>query len=116
MVLQSRPEGLPPSGLADGLRRIARVSARADARRAEWLAEAERTNAAQQDGFRSTTEWLAVLSGEPVPVSTPAESCPLCPPVATARDSGPEDGWRPSSCSQDCLCSFTELRKGEHVP
>ena len=38
-----------------------------DARRAAWLAEAERTDAAQREGFRSTTEWLMALSGEPAP-------------------------------------------------
>ena len=62
------PDGLPPAGLAEGLRRIGRLSARADARRAVWLAEAERSDAARKQGYRSTTEWLAALSGEPVPV------------------------------------------------
>ncbi len=64
-TLAAGPEGLPPDGLADGLRRIARLSARADARRAAWVAEAERTEAARQQGYRSTTEWLMALSGEP---------------------------------------------------
>ena len=31
------------------------------------IAEAERVDAARKEGFRTTTEWLAVLSGEPVP-------------------------------------------------
>ena len=62
------PDGLPPAGLAEGLRRIGRLSARADACRAAWLAEAERTDAARQLGYRSTVEWLVAISGEPVPV------------------------------------------------
>jgi len=65
-LLAVEPDGLPPAGLADGLRRIGRLSVRADARRAVWVAEAERTDAARKEGFRSTTEWLAALSGEPV--------------------------------------------------
>jgi hypothetical protein len=66
-VLAAGPEGLAPAGLADGLRRIAELTARVDACRAEYIAEAERTDAARREGFRTTTEWLAVLSGEPVP-------------------------------------------------
>jgi hypothetical protein len=68
-TLAERPQGRSPAGLAEGLRRIARVSARADARRAAWIAEAERTDAARQQGYRTTTEWLAALTGEPVPVA-----------------------------------------------
>jgi hypothetical protein len=67
-VLAVRPKGLPPAGLADVLRQLARLSARADARRAEFLAEAERTDAARQQGYGSTTAWLMALSGEPAPV------------------------------------------------
>ncbi len=47
---------------------MGRLTARADARRAAWIAEAERTDAARKEGFSSTTAWLAALSGEPVPV------------------------------------------------
>ena len=32
------------------------------------IAEAERTHAAAQQGFQSTSEWLAAVTGEPVPV------------------------------------------------
>jgi hypothetical protein len=67
-VLSASPQGLPPAALADLLRRLGQVGSRADAHRAETIAEAERTDAAKREGFRSTTEWLAVLTGEPVPV------------------------------------------------
>jgi hypothetical protein len=67
-VLAVRPQGLPPAGLADVLRQLARLSARADACRAECIAEAERSDAARQEGFGSTTAWLMALSGEPAPV------------------------------------------------
>ncbi len=33
------------------------------------IAEAERTHAAEKQGFRSTTEWLAAVTGEPVQVA-----------------------------------------------
>ena len=68
-ALESQPEGLPAAALGDGLRRLARLRARADARYAAWIAEAEHTGAAEAQGFRSTTEWLAALSGEPLPVA-----------------------------------------------
>jgi len=68
-VLAARPEGLPPAGLSDLLRQTGRVSAQADALRARVIAEAERTHAAEEEGFRSTMEWLAALSGEPAPVA-----------------------------------------------
>ncbi|MCU0281446.1 MAG: 13E12 repeat family protein, partial [Acidimicrobiia bacterium] len=67
-MLAVEPVGLPPAGLAEGLRGIGRLTARADARRAAWIAEAERTDAARKQGYRTTTEWLAAISGEPVPV------------------------------------------------
>jgi len=67
-VLSAPPQGLAPAALADLLRRLGRVRSRADAHRAAAIAEAERTDAAQKEGFSSTTAWLAVLSGEPVPV------------------------------------------------
>jgi len=68
-VLAARAEGLPPAGLADLLRRLGQVRSRADAHRATVIAEAERTDAARKEGFRTTTEWLAALTGESVPVA-----------------------------------------------
>ena len=50
------------------MRRIVDLTARADARRAEYITEAERSDAARKEGFSSTSVWLAALSGEPVPV------------------------------------------------
>jgi len=67
-VLSARAEGLTPAGLADLLRRLGGVRSRADAHRAAVIAEAERVDAARKEGFRSTTEWLAALTGESVPV------------------------------------------------
>ena len=67
-MLAEVPDGRSPAALGGGLRRLARLQARADARRAAWLAEAERTDAAKKEGFRSITEWLAAVSGEPVAV------------------------------------------------
>ena len=55
--------------LGDLLRRAGRVSSRTDAFRARVIAEAERTHAAAKEGFRSTTEWLATITGEPIPVA-----------------------------------------------
>ena len=67
-MLSARPEGLPPAGLADLLRRAARLDAQTAAFRAGVIAEAERIDAARKEGFSSTTAWLAALSGEPVPI------------------------------------------------
>jgi hypothetical protein len=67
-VLATQPEGLPAAALGELLRRAGRVSSRADALRARVIAEAGRTGAAQEQGFRSTTEWLSALTGDPVPV------------------------------------------------
>jgi len=67
-VLSAGPKGLTPAGLADGLRRIAELTARADACRAEYIAEAERTDAARHEGYGSTTAWLMALSGDPAAV------------------------------------------------
>jgi hypothetical protein len=67
-VLAVRPKGLPPAGLADLLRRIGRVASRVDAFRTEVIAEAERTGTARQEGYVSTTAWLAAVSGEPAPI------------------------------------------------
>ncbi|MBN2113123.1 MAG: hypothetical protein JW785_03245, partial [Acidimicrobiia bacterium] len=56
-VLAERPEGRSPEGLGEGLRRLARLRARADASYAVWIAEAQRTDAARRLGFSSTCEW-----------------------------------------------------------
>jgi hypothetical protein len=63
--LSERPEGRSPAALGDGLQRLARLQSRTDAHYAAWVAEAERTEAARKQGYRSTTEWLMALSGEP---------------------------------------------------
>ena len=63
-ALSAPPQGLPPAGLGDLLRRLGQVRSRADAHRAEAIAEAERTGAAHKEGFPSTTAWLAWVSGE----------------------------------------------------
>ena len=67
-MLASQPQGLPPAGLADLLRRIGRVASRVDALRTQVIAEAERADAAHQDGYLSTTAWLTAVSGEPAPI------------------------------------------------
>jgi hypothetical protein len=67
-VLDASPRGLVPAELGHLLREIGRVSARADARRSEAIAEAERSDAARQEGFTSTTAWLSSLTGEPAPI------------------------------------------------
>ena len=67
-MLAAPSEGLAPAALGDLLRRLGRVRSRADAHRAEAIAEAERVGAARAEGFASTTAWLAALSGEPVPI------------------------------------------------
>ena len=67
-MLAAGPKGLPPAGLADGLRRIVELTARADACRAEYIAEAERTDAARREGYGSTTAWLMAISGDPAAV------------------------------------------------
>ncbi len=56
---------MPPAALGDLLRRLGQVGSRTDAHRAAAIAEAERTHAAEAEGFRSITEWLAALTGEP---------------------------------------------------
>jgi hypothetical protein len=68
-TLADEPVGKTPAALADLLRRLGRVGSRTDARRAEAIAEATRTDAARQQGYASTTEWLAALSGEPLQVA-----------------------------------------------
>jgi hypothetical protein len=67
-VLSEQPQGLSPAGLADGLRRLARLAARVEASRAAFIAEAERSAAAHQEGYPSTTAWLMALSGDPAAV------------------------------------------------
>ncbi|MBN2112825.1 MAG: hypothetical protein JW785_01720, partial [Acidimicrobiia bacterium] len=53
-VLAERPEGRSPEGLGEGLCRLARLRARTDASYAVWIAEAQRTHAAETQGFGST--------------------------------------------------------------
>jgi hypothetical protein len=91
-VLAERPQGRPPAGLADLVRQVARLSARTDAFRAEVIAEAERTGAARQEGFPSTTAWLVSLSGEQAAVCRSqiavAEALEVMPETKKAFASG----------------------------
>ena len=59
---------LPDAGLAEGLRQLGRLSSRVEARRAEFIAEADRRGVARQAGYGSTTAWLMALSGDPAAV------------------------------------------------
>ncbi|HUU61826.1 MAG TPA: DUF222 domain-containing protein [Acidimicrobiia bacterium] len=59
---------LPDAGLAEGLRRLGRLSSRVEARRAEYIAEADRRGVARREGYASTTAWLIALSGDPAAV------------------------------------------------
>ena len=58
-------DGLPPTGLADGLRDLNALEAQVVARRADYLAQAERRQVARQEGYSSTTAWLVAVSGDP---------------------------------------------------
>ncbi|MFH1329463.1 MAG: DUF222 domain-containing protein [Actinomycetota bacterium] len=55
-------------GLADGLRQLDSLEAQIAARRAQYIAEAERQEAARREGYGSTTAWLIALSGLPAAV------------------------------------------------
>ena len=70
--------------MADGLRRLGQLAARADACRAEFIAEADRTDAARREGYGSTTAWLMALSGEQAAV------CRSQIAVASALEEMPE--------------------------
>ena len=83
MVLPA-PKGLSNGGLADEVRRARREGSRWDAREAALIAEAEERQVARQEGYVSTTAWLAAVSGEPVPV------CRSQVAVATALEAMPE--------------------------
>jgi hypothetical protein len=61
-------DGVPESGLADGVRALVSVDAQVAARRAEFLAQVERRDVARRQGYGSTTAWLMAVSGEPAPV------------------------------------------------
>jgi len=61
--------GLDDDGVADEMRLAVRESRRWAARQAELIAEADHRGLARELGFGSTCEWLAILSGEPVPVA-----------------------------------------------
>ena len=68
------------------------MSSRTDAFRARVITEAERTRAAEREGFRSITEWLAALTGEPIPVAAGqvavAEALEQMPETRKAFDVG----------------------------
>jgi hypothetical protein len=83
-VLASQPQGLPPAGLADGLRRLGALEAQVGSRRAEFIAEADRSDAARREGYGSTTAWLAAVSGEQAAV------CRSQIAVASALEEMPE--------------------------
>lgn len=67
-VFQPPAGGLSDTELGEGLRRLGRLAARVEARRAEFLAEADRRGLARRQGYASTTAWLIALSGDPAPV------------------------------------------------
>ena len=75
---------LPDAGLAEGLRQLGRLSSRVEARRAEFIAEADRRGVARQEGYGSTTAWLMALSGDPAAV------CRSRLAVATSLQAMPE--------------------------
>jgi hypothetical protein len=67
-LFETPVRGLADSELAEGLRRLGRLASRVEARRAEFLAEADRRGVARRQGFSSTTAWLMALSGDPAAV------------------------------------------------
>ncbi len=75
---------LPDAGLAEGLLQLGRLSSRVEARRAEFIAEADRRGVARQEGYGSTTAWLIALSGDPAAV------CRSRLAVATSLQAMPE--------------------------
>jgi hypothetical protein len=91
-VLASRAAGRSPAALAGLLRRVGQVVSRAEAVRAEAIAEAERTDAARQEGFTSTTAWLIAVSGEPAPICRSqiavADALQVMPETRTALAAG----------------------------
>ncbi len=60
--------GLSDTELAEGLRQLGRLSSRVEARRAEFIAEADGRGVARRQGFGSTTAWLMAMSGDPAVV------------------------------------------------
>jgi len=77
-------EGMAAAGLADGVRQLDSLEAQVVARRAEYLAQAERAGVARQGGYGSTTGWLMAVSGDPAAV------CRSRLAVATALEEMPE--------------------------
>ena len=61
-------EGMPLTGLADGVRDLNAMEAQVVARRAAYLAQAEGRDLARREGYPSTTAWLMALSGDPAAV------------------------------------------------
>jgi len=64
-LLSAVVDGLSDDGVEEGLRQLGRLSARVEARRAEFIAEADRRGIPGRKGFSSTTAWLVALSGDP---------------------------------------------------
>ena len=60
--------GLSDVELAEGLRELGRVASRVEARRAEFIAEADNRGLARREGYGSTTAWLIAMSGDPAAV------------------------------------------------
>jgi hypothetical protein len=58
-------DGMPASSLADGVRQLSALKAQVVARRAQYVAQAERRGVARQQGYSSTTAWLMAVSGDP---------------------------------------------------
>jgi hypothetical protein len=67
-LFETPVRGLADAELAEGLGQLGRLASRVEARRAEFLAEADRRGVARRQGFPSTTAWLMALSGDPAAV------------------------------------------------
>jgi len=67
-LFASSPAGLSDAELAGGLQALGRLASRVEARRAEFIAEADRPGVACRHGFATTTAWLISLSGDPAAV------------------------------------------------
>jgi hypothetical protein len=84
-VLCSAPaEGLSDTAVEEGLRGLEGLARRVEARRAEFIAVADRRGIPAKNGFGSTTAWLMALSGEPAGV------CRSQVAVAAALEGMPE--------------------------
>ena len=67
-LFEAPVSGWADSELAEGLRRLGHLVSRVEARRAEFIAEADHRGVARRQGFSSTTAWLMALSGDPAAV------------------------------------------------